>query len=153
MGKTISCGLFIVRKNNKLLGCHPTNHKANVYSIPKGKVDEGENFLDAAFRETLEETNLDLKGLTDFTIHPLPSVNYVHNKKILYPFLLLENKNSKFDWDSVELKCDSMVPEEMGGFPEMDGFEWFTFDEADEVLHYTQSKCLTKIKEIIEKWV
>lgn len=104
MGKTIASGLFIVKKDKKLLICHPTNHPKNFYSIPKGKVEDDEIFLEAAFRETYEETNLDLNGSTDFTIYPLNSVNYKHKKKMLYPFLVLENKNSKFDWDSVELK-------------------------------------------------
>jgi putative (di)nucleoside polyphosphate hydrolase len=151
MGKTIASGLFIVRKDNKLLICHPTNHPKNFYSIPKGKVEDGEIFLEAAFRETYEETNLDLNGSTDFTIYPLSSVNYKHKKKTLYPFLVLENKKSNFDWDSVELKCNSNVPEDRGGFPEMDGYKWVTLDEAEDLLHYTQVKCLPKIKEIISE--
>lgn len=151
MGKTISAGLFIVRKDKKLLICHPTNHPKNFFSIPKGKVEKDEIFLEAAFRETYEETNLDLNGSTDFTIYPLSSVNYKHKKKILYPFLVLENKNSKFDWDSVEFKCNSNVPEAIGGFPEMDGWVFVTIKESRELLHYTQVKCLSKIKEIIEQ--
>lgn len=71
MGKTIASGLFIVKKDKKLLICHPTNHPKNFYSIPKGKVEDDEIFLEAAFRETYEETNLDLNGSTDFTIYPL----------------------------------------------------------------------------------
>lgn len=150
MGKTIASGLFIVRKDNKLLICHPTNHPKNVYSIPKGKVEDDEIFLEAAFRETYEETNLDLNGSTDFTIHPLSSVNYKHKKKILYPFLVHENKESKFDWDNVELKCNSNVPEDRGGFPEMDEWVFVSLNEAESLLHDTQVKCLPKIKEIIE---
>ena len=76
MGKTIASGLFIVRKDNKVLICHPTNHPADFYSIPKGKVEDDEIFLEAAIRETYEETNLDLSETTDFTIYPLTSVNY-----------------------------------------------------------------------------
>ena len=150
MSKTIASGLFIIRKGEKLLICHPTNHPADFYSIPKGKVEDGEIFLEAAFRETYEETNLALNGSTDFTIYPLSSVNYKHKKKILYPFLMLENKDSKFDWGSVELKCNSNVPEDRGGFPEMDGYKWVTLDDASKVLHDTQVACIEKIKEIIE---
>jgi putative (di)nucleoside polyphosphate hydrolase len=149
MSKTIASGLFIVRKDDKLLICHPTNHPKNVYSIPKGKVEDNENFLEAAFRETYEETNLDLNGSNDFTIYPLSSVNYKHKKKMLYPFLALENKTSKFDWDSVEFKCNSNVPEDLGGFQEMDGYKWVTLDEAEKLIHETQVRCLPKIKEII----
>ena len=115
-------------------------------------VEDDEIFLEAAFRETYEESNLDLNGSTDFTIYPLNSVEYKNKKKILYPFLMLENNNSKFDWDSVELKCNSNVPENIGGFPEMDGYKWVTLDEAEKLIHETQVRCLPKIKEIIEQW-
>ena len=150
MGKTIASGLFIVRKDKKVLVCHPTNHPPNFYSIPKGKVEDDEIFLEAAIRETYEETNLDLSNTTDFTIYPLKAVNYKHKKKILYPFLYLENKKSSFDWVGVELKCNSNVPEDRGGFPEMDGYKWVTLDEASKVLHDTQVACIEKIKEIME---
>lgn len=151
MDKTIASGLFIVKKDKKLLICHPTNRNPNKYSIPKGRVEDDEIFLEAAFRETYEETNLNLNGSTDFTIYPLNSVEYKNKNKILYPFLMLENENSKFDWDSVELKCNSNVPKKIGGFPEIDGYRWVTLDEAEELIHETQVRCLPKIKEIIER--
>jgi 8-oxo-dGTP pyrophosphatase MutT (NUDIX family) len=149
MSKTISSGIFVIRKDKKVLACHPTNHSLNVYSIPKGKVEDDEIFLEAAIRETYEETNLDLSNTTDFTIYPLKAVDYKHKKKILYPFLFLENKDSSFDWNGVELKCNSNVPKDDGGFPEMDGYKWVTLDEASKILHDTQVACLEKIKEII----
>jgi 8-oxo-dGTP pyrophosphatase MutT (NUDIX family) len=149
MGKTLASGLFIVKKDKKLLICHPTNRNPNKYSIPKGRVEDDEIFIEAAFRETYEETNLDLNGSTDFTIYPLNSVEYKKKNKILYPFLFLENEDSKFDWDSVELKCNSNVPEKIGGFPEMDGYRWVTLDEAENLIHETQVRCLPRIKEIM----
>jgi 8-oxo-dGTP pyrophosphatase MutT (NUDIX family) len=151
MAKTIAAGLFIVRKDGELLVAHPTNHKPNFWSIPKGKVEENETFLEGALRETFEETNLDLSDNDNFTIYPMQSVNYNHKKKILYPFLFLEKTNSKFKWDDVELKCNSNVPDDRGGFPEMDGFKWVSLDEARELLHNTQVACIDKILEFMTK--
>jgi|688.fasta_scaffold1126527_2 8-oxo-dGTP pyrophosphatase MutT (NUDIX family) len=151
MSKVIASGLFIVRKDNKVLICHPTNHKEDFFSIPKGKVEDDETFLEGAFRETYEETNLDLSKSNDFTIYPMQSVNYSHKKKILYPFLCLEKGDSNFDWDNQVLKCNSNVPQDRGGFPEMDGYQWVTLDESRTVLHDTQVACIDKILEIIEK--
>jgi 8-oxo-dGTP pyrophosphatase MutT (NUDIX family) len=151
MAKTIAAGLFIVRKDGKLLVAHPTNHKPNFWSIPKGKVEDNETFLEGALRETFEETNLELSDNNNFTIYPMQSVNYSHKKKILYPFLFLEKTNSKFKWDEVELKCNSNVPDERGGFPEMDEFKWVTLDEARELLHNTQVACIDKILEFMTK--
>lgn len=151
MSKVIASGLFIVRKDKKVLICHPTNHKADFFSIPKGKVEDDETFLEGAVRETYEETNLDLSKTNDFTIYPMQSVNYSHKKKMLYPFLYLEKDDSNFDWDNQELKCNSNVPEDRGGFPEMDGYKWVNLEESRTLLHDTQVACIDKILEIIEK--
>lgn len=149
MGKTQAGGIFVVRKDRKLLICHPTNHKADFWSIPKGKADDGESMLDCALRETLEESNLDLKDSKNFTIHMLPSINYGHKKKMLHPFLFLETPTSDIDWSKADIKCNSNVPLERGGFPEMDDFLFTTLDEAEKLLHETQVACIPKIREIV----
>ena len=147
MAKTIAAGVFMVRKDGRVLVCHPTNHKPDFWSIPKGKVEEGENLIDAAIRETYEESNIDLSDCKG--IRALEAVNYTHKKKILHPFLVLERNNSNLDWDSFDLKCNSFVPEDRGGFPEMDDFKWVSLDEAKIILHNTQAACIDKIKEIL----
>lgn len=54
----LSAGLIIIQ-NNKILLCHPTGRGWwGTYSIPKGEVEEGEDLLDAAIRETEEETGI-----------------------------------------------------------------------------------------------
>lgn len=146
----IQCaGVFIVRKDGKILICHPTNHAKDFFSIPKGKVEKGESHVEAAFRETYEESNLDLRGNENFYVTGLDPVNYSHKKKILYPFVCIESDESTFDWDGVEIKCNSNVPEDRGGFPEMDGYQWVSLLEAKILLHDTQVACLTKVKELI----
>ncbi len=147
MAKVHSCGIFLVNNDNKLLIGHPTNHKPDFWSIPKGKVEEGETYLQAAIRETFEETNIDLSMCKGF--RELDMVNYSHNKKALHPFLVLERNNSVVNWSSFDIKCNSCVPVEKGGFPEMDSFLWVSLDEARVLLHKTQVKCLDKIKELI----
>lgn len=151
MAKTIASGIFVVRKDGQLLVAHPTNHAKDFWSIPKGKVEDDETFLEGAIRETYEETNLDLANTTDFEIIPLSGVNYSHRKKILYPFIYLEKKESKFKWDKITFKCNSMVDDKRGQFPEMDDFKWVSLEEASKLLHETQVKCLTKIEEYINE--
>lgn len=152
MGKTIAAGIFIVKKNGDLLVCHPTNHAANFWSIPKGKVEEGETMIEAAIRETYEETNINFNEISElhYNVTALDSVNYGHKKKMIYPFVYLEVLNSKLPWDTIEIKCNSNVPEERGGFPEMDDYKWVTIDEARMILHYTQVACLDKIAELVK---
>lgn len=58
---TISAGLVIIY-DNKILLVHPTGQKwYGSYSIPKGHVEEGEEYLDAAIRETQEEVGIKFK--------------------------------------------------------------------------------------------
>lgn len=60
-GVKISAGL-VVLQDNKMLLVHPTNSPwYKTYSIPKGHVDKNEDRLDAAIRETLEETGIKIK--------------------------------------------------------------------------------------------
>jgi 8-oxo-dGTP pyrophosphatase MutT (NUDIX family) len=148
MAKTIAAGIFMVRKDGRVLVCHPTNHKPDFWSIPKGKVEEGEDLIDAAIRETYEESNIDLSECKG--IRALEVVNYSHKKKILHPFLVLERNNSNLDWDSFDLKCNSFVPEDRGGFPEMDSWKFVSIEEARNLLHYTQVYCLNEIERIIK---
>ena len=54
-----SAGLVIIHKNSILLG-HPTNAPwKGSYSIPKGKIEDGETALEAAIRETREEVGIE----------------------------------------------------------------------------------------------
>jgi len=58
---TISAGLVILA-DNKILLCHPTGQKwFGSYSIPKGHVEEDEEILDAAIRETEEEVGIKIE--------------------------------------------------------------------------------------------
>lgn len=143
-----AAGLFLIRKDNKFLVGHPTNHKPNFWSIPKGRLDENEKPLEAAVRETFEETNADVSNWQ--VIYTLSPVEYKRMKKTLHPFVLFEVENS-IDFNKFELKCNSFVPESHGGFPEMDDFKWITLDEAHELLHESQIACLNPIEELIKK--
>ena len=61
----ITCGIYLFNNNGKLLIGHPTNHKPNIWTIPKGRVDEGESdhFM-VAKREIFEEANINLENFT-----------------------------------------------------------------------------------------
>lgn len=55
-----SAGLVLL-KDNKILLCHPTKAPwYGTYSIPKGHIEEGESKIEAAIRETKEETGIEI---------------------------------------------------------------------------------------------
>jgi 8-oxo-dGTP pyrophosphatase MutT (NUDIX family) len=147
MSRTIAAGIFLINKDSKLLVCHPTNHNPNFWSIPKGKVEDGEYYLDAAIRETYEETNIKLTFAKN--VIKMEPQTYSHKKKILYPFVVFEKDNLHLNWDKFEIKCNSNVPQDRGGFPEMDDYKWVSLDEAKTILHETQKNCIDEIKKML----
>jgi 8-oxo-dGTP pyrophosphatase MutT (NUDIX family) len=147
MKQIIKAGIFIVNKNNELLVCHPTNHSPTFWSIPKGMVENGEMILNAAIRETFEETNIDFSKASG--LQQLKCVEYKNRKKLLYPFLAWEPAIYGVDWDSFDIRCNSFVPLEKGGFPEMDSYLWCTISEARNLLHETQIKSLDEIEGVV----
>lgn len=141
-----AAGVFLIRKDLNVLVCHPTKVSKKVWSIPKGKVEHGEHHVDAAIRETFEETNVDITKWT--ILHNLPPVVYPNNRKILYAYVLFESQNN-INFNDFEFKCNSNVPEKLGGYPEMDEFIWVTIEEAKGLVHSTQVECLNEIEKII----
>lgn len=146
MAKVKAAGIFLVNKENKILVGHPTHHKPEFWSIPKGKIDGDETPLEAAIRETYEESNVKLfKDLHEFV--ELGKYVYRHKKKDIMLYAHFETEHA--NWDSINIMCNSNVPEERGGFPEMDDFKWVTVDEAREILHNTQVAALDKLDSVI----
>ncbi len=144
----ITAGLFLVRKDDKILICHPTKAANTIWSIPKGMVDSGEEIIHAAVRETIEETNADVSNWK--LLHRLAPVKYKKKNKELHTFAMFETQNF-FDFNAFELKCSSNVPDSIGGYPEMDGYKWVTIKEARPLLHEAQVICLNELQTIIDK--
>lgn len=93
----ISAGLAIIY-NNKLLLAHPYNRRwYNSYGIPKGGVDEGETYLDAAIRETKEEVGINVpKKLIDkkenkFFVSFSPKNKKGYTKVVYYYVVKIDN--------------------------------------------------------------
>ncbi len=147
-----TAGIFFINKDNKLLVAHPTNHSAKFWSIPKGKIDGNETTIEAAVRETWEETNVIL-DLNTLKYYELDIIKYKSKKKKLKPFVVLEIENN-IDSDKFNLKCNSTIPKENkwnGGLQEMDGWKFISISEASKCLHETQIACLNEVVNIINK--
>lgn len=71
--------------NNKILLVHPTggSWKTGTCGIPKGKIEDGEDEIDAALRETYEETGI---VLDQRQLDPSPEVVDIpyKNKQLIY---------------------------------------------------------------------
>ena len=51
-------GIVVLNKQNKVFVAKRIDNPKNFWQMPQGGVDEGENFLKAAFRELEEETSI-----------------------------------------------------------------------------------------------
>jgi 8-oxo-dGTP pyrophosphatase MutT (NUDIX family) len=90
------------------------------WTLPKGKLDPGESFEEAAVREVEEET-----GLHSHLLRELPATNYVVNgrPKIVRYWLMEVDSDSPF------------VPND-----ETDELRWVPLDEALRLLTYDRDR-------------
>ena len=119
-GRQTSCGVIVTDGERVLLG-HVT--RSPRWDIPKGTVEPGENFAEAAVRELREETGLTAPPgvLVPLGLHP-----YLRGKNL-----------ALFAWrtrqlpDPKSLTCSSHFALPNGTLlPEFDRFGLFAWDEA-----------------------
>jgi len=121
-----SSGLIIIW-NKKVLLVHPTKSAwTKTYSIPKGGIEEGEKSIEAAIRETREETGVKIK-LSQIQKEG-PTINYRKGKgsiyKKVYTFIVLINS-----LDEIGLK-EEIISKDVLPIKEVD---WAGFVHVDEL--------------------
>lgn len=81
----------VVKHNDKILLCkrNPFGSFPNMWSIPGGKIEDGENSKDAAVREFFEEMNISLnENLLEFTgVIPVFKKTLNEVKTMMYVYL------------------------------------------------------------------
>ncbi len=130
-------GIFIICNNELLIG-HPTKHDQDFYSIPKGKIDTGEDPIEAMLRELKEETDYDL---SDFNTSMMPTYlgkfRYKNKRHGIHFFYIILNSKPK-----KEAICKSFVDEDPP-FPEVDWYKWVSFEDALKYCHEAQVRALS----------
>ena len=147
-----SAGLLMYRLRSstlEVLLVHPggpfwARKDAGAWSIPKGKVEEGEEALDAAQREFQEETGQKAQG----TFMPLESVTQRGGKRIIaWAFA--------GDFDPSQLRSSTFSMEwpprsgEQREFPEVDRGAWFTVDEAKRRINPGQAPLVDELSKLL----
>ena len=73
----VGVGIIVLNKENKIFVAKRIDNPKNFWQMPQGGVDEGEDFLKAAYRELEEETSIKnvelIKELDGTTTYELPS--------------------------------------------------------------------------------
>ncbi len=122
--RRLSCGILILNAQRELLLCHVTGQ--DHWDLPKGGMHDDESPLQAALRETREETGLQFEAAA---LLELGRFDY-RPKKDLHLFATLMPR-----FDVASLRCDSHFAQwgTDRRLPEMDGYEWFGFERIGEL--------------------
>ena len=142
----LSCGIVIVNPARELLLCHVTGQ--HHWDLPKGGIEPGETPVQAALRETREETGLRLNAQD---LVELGRINY-RPKKQLHLFATLMQRI-----DVSVLHCDSHFAERSSGrrLPEMDAYGWFAFERIASLCTPRMTAVLSgriHLDGLVERW-
>lgn len=144
----VSAGILLFRKTPaglQVLLVHPggpfwAKKDLGAWSIPKGLADEGEDLLEAAKREFLEETGMTVEGeFLDLGAHKQPGGKTV----VAWA--------CEGDFDPAALRSNTFTIEwpprsgKTAVFPEVDKAAWLTIDEAIEKINKGQKPMIAAL--------
>ncbi len=120
-GKEVSAGIIVFRKTKEGPKFLVLYHGHNYWNFPKGKIENEEKSLEAAFRETREETGLAKKDL-----------RLAQNFKVYERFTFRRNGQPIFKIVIFYLAETQEVDIKLSD--EHEGYGWFLFGEAKRLL-------------------
>ena len=141
-------GIVVLNKENKVFVAKRIDNPKNFWQMPQGGVNEGENFLEAAFRELYEETcikNVELIKEWDSTItYELPD----HLLGIIWRGKYRGQKQKwflmRFIGDEKEINIKTKNPEFLD-------WKWIEIDQITEVVVDFKLHVYKELKEKIKK--
>ena len=143
-------GIIVLNNENKILVAKRIDNSKNFWQMPQGGVDEGEDFLSAAYRELEEETSIknvelvkELDGMLTYELptHLLGKIwkgKYRGQKQKWFIMRFLGND------DDINLKTDK---------PEFLEWKWIDLSMITEVVVDFKKHVYNELKEKIKKIV
>ena len=141
-------GIVVLNKENRVFVAKRIDNPKNFWQMPQGGVDEGENFLSAAFRELEEETSIKkvelIRELEGTITYELPD----HLLGIIWKGKYRGQKQKwflmKFIGDDNEINIKTKKPE----FLE---WKWIEIDQLTEVVVDFKLHVYKEVKEKVKK--
>ena len=141
-------GIVVLNKQNKVFVARRIDNPKNFWQMPQGGVDEGENFLNAAYRELEEETSIKKVKL----IQELEgTITYELPDRLLGIIWKGKYRGQKQKWflmrfngedDEINIKTKN---------PEFLDWKWIEIDQLTEVVVDFKLHVYKEVKEKVKK--
>lgn len=152
-----SAGLLLYRFKNKIpeyFLVHPggpfwEKKDIGAWSIPKGEIEENEDYLNAAIREVKEETGVSI-DISKENFIALHEVKQNPGKTVIA-------WAAEVDFDAAQIQSNSFEMEwppksdKTSSFPEVDKARWFVFEEAKKKILPGQTPLIEELNKILLK--
>jgi len=144
----IGVGIILLNKENKVFVAKRIDNPKNYWQMPQGGVDEGEDFLKAAYRELEEETSIKnvelIKELDDTITYELPD----HLLGIIWKG---KYRGQKQKWFMMRFIGDEKEIDIKTKNPEFLDWKWIEINQITEVVVDFKLHVYKELKEKIKK--
>ena len=141
-------GIIVLNKDNKVFVAKRIDNPKNFWQMPQGGVDEGEDFLKAAYRELEEETsikNVDLIKELDGMI------TYEHPERLLGNIWKGKYRGQKQKWFVMKFVGEDKEINIKTKNPEFLDWKWIDLDQMTEVVVDFKLHVYKELKEKVKK--
>ena len=141
-------GIVLLNNENKVFVAKRIDNPKNFWQMPQGGVDEGEDYLKAAFRELEEETSIKsvklIKELDGTLTYDLPD-------RLLGIIWKGKYKGQKQKWFIVRFEGEEKEINIKTKHPEFLDWKWVSIDKITDIVVDFKKKVYSKVKEEVKK--
>jgi putative (di)nucleoside polyphosphate hydrolase len=141
-------GIVVLNKQNKVFVARRIDNPKNFWQMPQGGVDEGENFLNAAYRELEEETSIKKVNL----IQELEgTITYELPDRLLGIIWKGKYRGQKQKWFLMRFNGEDNEINIKTKNPEFLDWKWIEIDQLTEVVVDFKLHVYKEVKEKVKK--
>ncbi len=141
-------GIIVLNKNNKVFVAKRIDNQKNFWQMPQGGVDDGENFLTAAYRELEEETSIKnvklIKEIEGTTTYELP-------ENLLGIIWKGQYKGQKQKWFLMRFLGSDNDINIKTNKPEFSEWKWVNLEEITDLVVNFKLHVYKELKEKVKK--
>ena len=146
----IGVGIVVLNKENKAFVAKRIDNPKNFWQMPQGGVDDGEDFLKAAFRELKEETSIkNVKLMKEFD----ETITYELPDHLLGIIWKGKYKGQKQKWFLMRFIGEEKEINIKTKNPEFLDWKWIDIDEMTEVVVDFKLHVYEELKKRIKKFI